>query len=63
MGGGSKELQFRNSLLEGRESRCETSGRTFRLRKIGDLCGKDATKWLVCERPSPKLVDKCRNPG
>ena len=27
--------------------------------KTGRVCGKDAIKWLVCERLGPILVDKC----
>lgn len=32
-------------------------------RKSGPRCGKDATKWLVCERSASILVDKCLNSG
>ncbi len=28
-----------------------------------ELCGKDATKWLVCEEPMRKVVDKCPKTG
>jgi hypothetical protein len=63
MGDGSRELQF-CSFLEGL-SKVEIGprNRSFCPRKNGHHCGKDATKWLICERPSSDLVDKCPKPG
>jgi hypothetical protein len=31
--------------------------------RVRQFCGKDATKWLVCNHSESKMVDKCLNAG